>query len=66
MDEYVISYNIIHKNSGTVCDDDFGYKDALVVCKSLGFDTGHALTDNEFGPGTGDILLDDLICQGMY
>jgi len=49
---------------GTVCDDDFGYKDALVVCKSLGYESGHALTDNEFGPGVGDIFLDDLVCQG--
>ena len=50
---------------GTVCDDGFDRQDARVVCRQLGYHSGGtALTDNEYGSGTGQIWLDDLACNG--
>ena len=56
-----ISYN---DEWGTVCDDMFDDVDADVVCRQLGFVAGRALTDNEFGEGSGTIWLDSVECQG--
>ena len=49
---------------GTVCDDDWDAADAAVVCRSLGLPGGVALTDHEFGAGSGRIWLDDVRCSG--
>jgi deleted-in-malignant-brain-tumors protein 1 len=50
---------------GTVCDDAWDLNDARVVCRQLGFqDAEAALEDNEFGPGTGPIWLDEVACGG--
>ena len=49
---------------GTVCDDEWDDRDADVVCRSLGFDSGEALDDNEFGSGTGTIWMDQVECNG--
>ena len=56
---------VLHDNVwGTVCDDEWDDIDARVVCSSLGLTGGIALTDNEFGAGTGQIWLDDVECTG--
>ncbi|XP_050429551.1 uncharacterized protein LOC126838845 isoform X3 [Adelges cooleyi] len=50
---------------GTVCDDDFGTKEAFVICNHLGY-KGHAefKKDAAFGPGLGQIWLDQVRCLG--
>lgn len=50
---------------GTICDDDWDDKDAVVVCRELGFNTGGtAIPQAAFGKGSGQILLDDVDCSG--
>ena len=49
----------------TVCDDFWDYNDATVVCQQLGYrgaETAHL--GAHFGQGSGNILLDDLLCTG--
>jgi len=57
----------VHHNSewGTVCDDQWNWNDAQVVCKELGF--GNAVdvrVKSFYGPGSGQIWLDQLHCIG--
>ncbi|XP_024086083.1 uncharacterized protein LOC106674111 [Cimex lectularius] len=50
---------------GTVCDDDFGSKEAEVVCNSLGYaGTTKVYKEAAFGAGTGIIWLDQVHCLG--
>jgi len=50
---------------GTVCDDDFVASAATVICRSLGFGgPAQAKKDGFFGPGEGQIWLDQLHCTG--
>lgn len=54
-----------HREWGTVCDDDWSYDDAKVVCKQLEYlRVHHYYSRSYFGRGTGTILLDDLSCYG--
>ena len=57
---------VLYKGSwGTICDDNWDLKDARVVCKMLEFDGALAAPGSAtFGAGSGNILLDDVGCEG--
>lgn len=58
---------IFHNGTwGTICDDQVDRNFAVVVCRQLGFPTGNVGLRKEafFGPGKGQIWLDDVTCQG--
>ncbi|MCB9540417.1 MAG: scavenger receptor cysteine-rich domain-containing protein [Myxococcales bacterium] len=48
---------------GTVCDDGFRWTEAQVVCRHLGF-PGAVDAVLRFGGGAGEVLLDDVRCEG--
>eukprot|EP00057_Strongylocentrotus_purpuratus_P030837 XP_782850.3 PREDICTED: deleted in malignant brain tumors 1 protein-like [Strongylocentrotus purpuratus] len=48
---------------GTICDDSWDIKDATVVCRMLGY-PGVSSALMRFGEATGDIILDDVGCDG--
>ena len=49
-----------------MCDDGWGWEESDVVCKSLGYSLGaQSYTHGApYGQGTGEILLDDVVCTG--
>lgn len=49
---------------GTVCDDYWDDRDATVVCRSLGYETGVMKKHGVFGRGSGPIWLDNVDCVG--
>ena len=52
---------------GTICDDDWDYRDAIVVCKQLGYETyEQRFIEAYFGEGDGPIWLDNMRCAASY
>ena len=50
---------------GTVCDNNWNFTNAHVVCKELGFPTASAVKRGAFfGSGTGRIWMDNVSCRG--
>ncbi|KAL5509568.1 hypothetical protein EMCRGX_G004959 [Ephydatia muelleri] len=50
---------------GTICDDYWNINNARVVCRQLGFNNAvAAVSFAAFGPGTGPIWMDTVICTG--
>lgn len=50
---------------GTICDDEWDVNDAGVICRSLGYPgADQAILRGRFGPGEGDIVLDNVNCSG--
>ncbi|XP_030228276.1 galectin-3-binding protein A-like isoform X4 [Gadus morhua] len=50
---------------GTVCDDGWDIKEAIVVCRHLNFPSAREAVDGgRYGPGQGPIYLDELNCLG--
>ena len=50
---------------GTICDDEWDFLDARVVCRQLGYpDTVAALGFAQYGEGTVPVLLDNVNCVG--
>ncbi|XP_041484694.1 deleted in malignant brain tumors 1 protein-like [Lytechinus variegatus] len=48
---------------GTICDDSWDINDARVICRMLGY-PGVSSALVRFGEATGDIILDDVDCNG--
>ena len=56
---------IANETWGTICDDSWDLSDAMVVCGMLGYPGAErASSSAEFGQGTGEIVLDDVNCEG--
>ena len=47
---------------GTICDDYFSEKEAVVACGQLDLPSALARSVEKFGGGTGKVWLDDLVC----
>ncbi|KAI4900372.1 hypothetical protein NFI96_015985 [Prochilodus magdalenae] len=57
---------VLHRGQwGTVCGDNWDMRDAAVVCRELGCgEAVDALSDAQFGPGSGPIWMNNMRCTG--
>ncbi|XP_033757248.1 deleted in malignant brain tumors 1 protein-like [Pecten maximus] len=57
---------IYYNGWGTICDDMFGFQEAVVICRMLGYKlvVAKAYSSAHFGEGGGTILMDSLQCSG--
>ena len=57
---------IFYNNTwGTICDDIWDTRDAIVACRKLGYlQVVRVALRAEFGEGTGEIWLDNVECDG--
>lgn len=49
---------------GTICGLDLTRQEARVMCRELGYHDGREMEAGKFGPGSGDILLTGIKCEG--
>ncbi len=49
---------------GTICDDGWDDTDADIVCRQVGYSGGTAYGNALYGSGSGEILLDEVACDG--
>ncbi|CAI9728058.1 deleted in malignant brain tumors 1 protein-like [Octopus vulgaris] len=49
---------------GTICDDYWDHRDAMAVCRMLGYSDGVAYSKGKYGTGSGRIWLDNMNCTG--
>lgn len=65
IETYLVRTNIAANQWGTVCDFNWDFFDAQVVCRELGFlGVVGARTRAYFGRGTGQIWMNDVHCYG--
>ncbi|XP_060081974.1 deleted in malignant brain tumors 1 protein-like [Ylistrum balloti] len=50
---------------GHVCDDHWDVKDAVVVCREIGFSGGEPVLGSHYGKGNSPIVLADVSCSGQ-
>ena len=64
--EYEGRVEIYHLGEwGTVCDFDWDFREAVVVCRQLGYSRAvSAKSDVHNGEGSGKIWMDDVHCRG--
>lgn len=57
---------VFHANKwGTVCDREFDYASANVLCRSLGYGTARTITTRAgYGRGIGEVWISHLNCSG--
>lgn len=56
----------VNETWGTVCDTTWTATDAGIACRQLGYQSINAtpIYNARFGPGSGRILLDNILCNG--
>ncbi|KAH0626624.1 hypothetical protein JD844_001708 [Phrynosoma platyrhinos] len=54
-----------HGQWGTICDDNWGIEEAIVICQQLGCGPARSAPGGaRFGRGSGRIWLDEVLCKG--
>ncbi|XP_019861646.1 PREDICTED: T-cell differentiation antigen CD6-like [Amphimedon queenslandica] len=62
----ICRYNYYFRGNiyGTICDDLWDTRDAMVVCRQLGYTSGIAYNNSHFGQGSGVIVMSNVQCTG--